>query len=70
MLFNVDIEESSILMHPNIEVETLISKFLRYRGASISNYAYFDIEVGTFDIEVNILPDIDIKNQNVDIDVS
>ncbi len=38
MFLNVDIEESSILTHPDIEVETSISKFLQYRDASISKY--------------------------------
>jgi hypothetical protein len=38
MFLNVDIEESSISNHPDIEVETSISTFLRYRGTSISKY--------------------------------
>jgi hypothetical protein len=38
MFLNVDIEESSISNHPDIEVETSTSTFLQYRGTSISKY--------------------------------
>jgi hypothetical protein len=52
MFLNVDIEESSISNHPDIEVETSISTFLQYRGTSISKYTNDDIDTYSFDIEV------------------
>jgi hypothetical protein len=72
-VLNVDIEESSMWNHPDIEVETSISTFLQYRGTSISKYttAAMTISIPIASIsKLHIVPDIDVINQNVDIDVS
>jgi hypothetical protein len=52
MFLNVDIEESSISNHPDIEVETSISTFLQYRGTLISKFTKDDTDTYSFDIEV------------------
>ncbi len=69
MFLNVDIEESSISKHPDIEVETSISTFLQYRGTSISKYkTSISISILIASIsKLHIVPDIDVINQNVDI---